>query len=140
MDRAGLLLVDDDAEVRSALGALLARLPGCRLRAVVDSGSAAVGAVARLRPRGVVIDAELPEALATVALLRAAAPSLRIVLLSTYGRARRAALASGADAYLLKDCGPCALAAALGLAPLRPNEATNPLDISTGAPSARVTA
>jgi two-component system response regulator DesR len=116
-----VLLVEDDEVVHRALGFLIDLLPGCALVGVALTVGQALEAVARLRPDVVLMNADLPGALPAIGHLRAAGQSpadtaakpLRIVLLSVYGRGERAARASGADAYLLKDCGPGALCAAL---------------------------
>src|SRR5690348_14259878 len=121
MNPTRVLLVESGESVHRALGYLIDLLADCELVGVVATVEQALVAVGRLRPDVVLMDADLPGALAAIPHLRAAcqlpaAPAAhpqRIVLLSVYGRGERAARASGADAYLLKDCGPSALCAAL---------------------------
>jgi DNA-binding NarL/FixJ family response regulator len=125
MGQKRVLLVEEDAAVHRALGLLIGLLPGCTLVGVAPTVAQALDAAARLRPDALVMNAELPGALAAVDQLRAAArpaadaaaPPLRVVLISVYGRGERLARASGADAYLLADCGPRALCAALRCSP-----------------------
>jgi DNA-binding NarL/FixJ family response regulator len=113
--------VEDAGSVLHALGMLIDLLPDCKLVGTAATVAEAIDAVARLRPDVVLMNAELAGALAAIAVLRAAsqppdgapAKAPRIVLISLYGRGERDAQASGADAYLLKDCGPRALHAAL---------------------------
>ena len=121
MELGRVLLVQADEAVLQALSSLIVLLPGCELVGTAPTVTQTIAAVARLRPDVLLLDAELPGALGAIARLRAAAEPkqggsarrLRVVLLSVYGRGERAAWASGADAYLLADCGPGALQAAL---------------------------
>jgi DNA-binding NarL/FixJ family response regulator len=116
-----VLLVEDDEVVHRALGFLIDLLPGCALVGIVPTVAQAMKQVARLRPDVVLMSAELPGALTAIDQLRAAAlpaddapaTPMRIVLISVYGRGEQRARASGADAYVLADCGPGALCAAL---------------------------
>jgi DNA-binding NarL/FixJ family response regulator len=121
MELVHVLLVQADEPVQQALSSLIALLPGCELVGTAPTVTQAIAAVARLCPDVLLLDAELPGALGAIARLRAAAEPkqggparrLRVVLISVYGCGERAARASGADAYLLADCGPGALQAAL---------------------------
>jgi CheY-like chemotaxis protein len=133
-----VLLVEDDEVVHRALGCLIDLLPGCALVGIALTVGQALEAVTHLRPDVLLMNAELPGALAAIDQLRAAAQPtdgaagapMRIVLISVYGRGERLARASGADAYVLADCGPWALCAALhGEHPAEPSgagESTGP--------------
>jgi DNA-binding NarL/FixJ family response regulator len=121
VDALRVLLVEDDEVVHRALGSLIDLLPGCALVGIALTVGQALEEVARLRPDVLLMNAELPGALAAIGALRAAAvppdgasvTPLRVVLVSVYGRGERLARAGGADAYILADCGPWVLCAAL---------------------------
>jgi DNA-binding NarL/FixJ family response regulator len=116
-----VLLVEDDEVVHRALGCLIDLLPGCALVGIARTVAQALDEVAQLRPDVLLMSAEVPGALAAINSLRTAAvtpadeaaAALRVVLISVYGRGEQQARAGGADAYVLADCGPWALCAAL---------------------------
>ena len=141
MNLLRVLLVEDDEVVHRALGFLIDLLPGCALVGIALTVSQALEEVARLRPDVVLMSAELPGALTAIEHLRAAAvpadgataTPMRVVLISVYGRGEQRARASGADAYVLADCGPGALRAALhGEPSAAPGCATDPTDPRRG--------
>ncbi len=127
MDLLRVLLVENDEVVHRALGSLIDLLPGCVLVGIALTVAQALEAVVQLQPDVLIMNAELPGGLAAINALRAAAlrpagaagAPLRIILISVYGRGEQQARASGADAYVLADCGPRALCAALHGEPCR---------------------
>ena len=56
----GVLIVDDQPTFRKALRDLVAATPGLTLAGEVDSGEAAIDAVASLAPRMVIMDKRMP--------------------------------------------------------------------------------
>lgn len=106
-----IFLVDDHASFRSCLGDILAGQPGL---VVVGSAESAAQALQRLqaddggeRAEVVVLDLEMPglRGPEAAAALRAAAPELRILVLSSHDDAPfvAAMLAAGAHGYASKD-------------------------------------
>jgi two-component system, NarL family, response regulator DesR len=73
--------------------------------------------VVRTRPDVALLDIEMPgqDGLSTAAELAAAAPSCRVLIVTTFGRSGylRRALAAGASGFLLKDAPATELAAAI---------------------------
>ena len=107
MPNISVLLVDDHNIVRQGLRALLVAEGDIDIVAEAQSGREAVQLVEKLRPEVVVMDLAMPllngwEATRQILKLL---PSVRIVVLSTYGDDEhiQQAIAAGAAAYLLKQ-------------------------------------
>ncbi|WP_147944427.1 response regulator transcription factor [Microbispora sp. CSR-4] len=105
-----VLLADDQALVRGALAAMLALEPDIEVVAQVGSGEEVVEAARRARPDVALIDVQMPgrDGLEVTADLRAALPSCRVVICTTFGRpgyfAR--AMENGASGFVVKDAPP----------------------------------
>jgi two-component system, NarL family, response regulator DesR len=102
-----LLLADDQALVRGALAALLALEPDLEVVAEVGRGDAVVAAARRTRPHVALLDVEMPglDGISATAALRAALPSCRVLVVTTFGRPGylRRAMAAGASGFVVKD-------------------------------------
>ena len=138
-----VLLAEDQAMVRGALAALLSREKDIEVVAEVARGDAVVEAASASLPDVALLDIEMPggDGLAAAQALRAALPSCRVVILTTFGRSGylRRALERGAVGFLLKDAPASEPASALRrvmngervvdpeLALLALSEGTNPL-------------
>jgi two-component system, NarL family, response regulator DesR len=112
-----VLLAEDQAMVRGALAALL-RLEGdIAVVAEVARGDGVVPAALAARPDVALLDIEMPggDGLQAAHALRAAVPSCRVVILTTFGRSGylRRAMESGAVGFLLKDAPAAELAVAI---------------------------
>ncbi|MEU8177408.1 response regulator transcription factor [Microbispora hainanensis] len=105
-----VLLADDQALVRGALAAMLALEPDIEVVAQVGSGEEVVEAARRSLPDVALIDVQMPgrDGLEVTADLRAALPSCRVVICTTFGRpgyfAR--AMENGASGFVVKDAPP----------------------------------
>jgi DNA-binding NarL/FixJ family response regulator len=107
MPNISVLLVDDHNIVRQGLRALLVAEGDIDIIAEAETGREAVQLAERLRPEVVVMDLAMPLLNgweATRQILKTI-PSVRIVVLSTYGDDEhiQQAIAAGAAAYLLKQ-------------------------------------
>jgi two-component system, NarL family, response regulator DesR len=105
-DPTRLLLADDQALVRGALAALLALEPDLVVVAEVGRGDEVVAAAQRTQPDVALVDVEMPglDGIAAAA-LRAALPSCRVLVVTTFGRPGylRRAMAAGASGFVVKD-------------------------------------
>ena len=102
-----VLLAEDQAMVRGALAALLSLEGDIEVVAEVARGDEVVPAALTTRPDVALLDIEMPggDGLQAADALRAALPSCRVVILTTFGRSGylRRAMESGAVGFLLKD-------------------------------------
>lgn len=93
--------------VREALAALLGLEPDIEVVAQVARADEVVDAARAHRPDVALLDIEMPgmTGLDAAAVLRTELPSVRIVILTTFGRPGhlRRAMESGAEAFLVKD-------------------------------------
>ena len=96
-----VLVVDDDARVRAALGAELTAA-GCRVEALAPDDLAA-GTRRPSETDVALVDVALPAVDTGLALIRRLSATLPVVAFSINGAACAAALAAGAAAYLEKD-------------------------------------
>lgn len=112
-----LLLADDQALVRGALSALLGLEPDLEVVVEVGSGDAVVAAALEHRPDVALLDVEMPgmDGIAATAELRRAAPDVRVLIVTTFGRPGylRRALQAGASGFVVKDTPAAQLADAV---------------------------
>jgi DNA-binding NarL/FixJ family response regulator len=127
-----ILLADDHRMVRAGLRSLLAAADDVEVVAEAADGAQAVQAVADSGPDLVLMDLSMPvlDGIAATRAIRTAHPDVRVVVLSSFDDQDRVrqAVAAGATGYVLKDCTPEDLLAAIrsaaaGHAPLDPRVA-----------------
>jgi two-component system response regulator DesR len=106
-EQVRLLLADDQGLVRGALAALLELEPDLTVVAEVGRGDEVVAAAEKARPDVALLDVEMPgmNGIAATAALRAAVPSCRVVIVTTFGRPGylRRAMEAGASGFVVKD-------------------------------------
>jgi two-component system response regulator DesR len=102
-----LLLADDQALVRGALAALLNLEPDLQVVAEVGRGDEVVAEARRVRPDVALLDVEMPglSGIAATEAVRAAVPTCRVLVVTTFGRPGylRQAMAAGASGFIVKD-------------------------------------
>lgn len=117
-----VLIVDDHAVVRRGIRAYLEALDGFRVVAEAANGQEAVDrlnamSAHRELPDVVLMDLLMPQmdGVAATARIVAAFPSVKVVVLTSFGEMERvhAALENGASGYLLKDAEPTEVVAAI---------------------------
>jgi NarL family two-component system response regulator LiaR len=112
-----LMLVDDHEMVRTGLRTFLGLQPDIEVVGEAGSGEQALALVPGLAPDIVLLDLVLPgmSGLDVVRRLRAAHPSVKVVVLTSYAGEDSVlpAVRAGVAGYLLKDVGPSELADAL---------------------------
>lgn len=115
VQRAQVLVVDDQPRARSSMRALLATWPMAGTVREAANGREALSMVEAYQPDLILMDARMPEmdGLIATRLIKARWPQVRIVVLSMYGEYCEAALAAGADAFVSKVDSPDRLLAAL---------------------------
>ncbi|HKS46000.1 MAG TPA: response regulator transcription factor [Amycolatopsis sp.] len=105
-----VLLADDQAMVRGALATVLGLEPDIEVVSQVGSGDEVVPAAKEHGPDVALLDVQMPgkDGLTAAAELRAALPTCRIIICTTFGRpgylAR--AMAAGAVGFVVKDAPP----------------------------------
>lgn len=103
-----IMLIDDHALVREALGRLLADEHDLRVVGSFDEGEAALDFAAREQPDVAILDVAMPGAsgIEVARRLRADSPWTRLLMLSMHSRADyvQDALRAGAHGYVLKEC------------------------------------
>lgn len=116
-DPIRLLLVDDQALVRGAMGALLGLEPDLVVVGEAADGLAAQEQAGRLRPDVCLMDVQMAgvDGIAATAGVRAASPGTRVLIVTTFARPGyvRSALDAGASGFIVKDAPPEALADAV---------------------------
>ncbi|MGD8398868.1 MAG: response regulator transcription factor [Anaerolineae bacterium] len=110
-----VVIADDRRATRQGLRALLDLLPEVEIVGEAADGQASVDLVAQRRPDVVVIDMQMPgiDGVEATRRIKAQWPAVRVIALTMYAGYRGAALAAGADAFLLKDGEPNALLGAI---------------------------
>ena len=103
-----VLLADDHPLLRESFRTLLDVTPGLALAGEAGTGAEAV-LLARLhRPDVVLMDVQMPgmDGITATRRIRAATPSVRVIMLTTFAPDDyvRAALHAGASGFLVKDC------------------------------------
>ena len=112
-----VLIAEDQAMIRGALAALLAREQDIEVVARVERGDAVIEEALRTNPDVALLDIEMPgqDGITAAAALRGKLPSCRVLILTIFGRPGylRRAVDSGVAGFLLKDAPPEELAAAV---------------------------
>ena len=120
--RVQVLIVDHEVRTRQGLQALLAAWPEIKVVGAAENSVEAVQLVEKYRPDVALMDIPMPvmalsrspersegsaeetDGLEVIRLIKSRWPQVRIVVLTMYTAHRAAALAAGADAFLLKGC------------------------------------
>ncbi|MFF2486974.1 response regulator [Microbacterium sp. NPDC058062] len=112
-----LLLADDQALVRGALSALLGLEPDIAVVAEVGRGDEVVATALASLPDVAMLDIEMPglDGIAAAAALRAALPTCRVLIVTTFGRPGylKRAMQAGAAGFVVKDTPAAQLADAV---------------------------
>jgi two-component system response regulator DesR len=112
-----VLLADDQHLVRGALAALLSLEDDIDVVAEVGRGDEIVAAARAANPDVALLDVEMPglDGIAAAGALRAAVPSCRVLILTTFGRPGylRRAMEAGALGFVVKDTPAMELATAV---------------------------
>ena len=105
MEKARILIVDDQASVREGLRTVL-ELEGLEIVGEAAEGREAVQLVEKLRPDVVLMDARMPvlDGLEATRLIKEKWPEVKVIVLTMYALHQADALAAGADAFLVKGC------------------------------------
>jgi DNA-binding NarL/FixJ family response regulator len=118
-DTIRVLLVDDDALVRSGLRMMLAGAERIDVVGEADDGRAVLGAVDRHRPDVVLMDIRMPQldGIAATRLLRGQPDPPAVLVLTTFDADELVlrALRAGAAGFLLKDTPPTEIVRAIEL-------------------------
>lgn len=113
----GVLLVDDDALVRSGLSLMLRGAQTIEVLGEVSDGDEVPAAVAALRPDVVLMDIRMSrvDGIAATLALRSKPAAPEVIMLTTFDADREvlAALDAGASGYLLKDTSPAEIVRAV---------------------------
>ncbi len=119
METVRVLLVDDDALVRSGLRLILSSADDIDVVGETDDGACAVTAVRQHRPDVVLMDIRMPhmDGITATAALRALDPPPQVIVLTTFQADEHvvAALRAGASGFLVKDTPPGDILAAIRL-------------------------
>jgi DNA-binding NarL/FixJ family response regulator len=114
-----VLLVDDDALVRSGLRMMLAGAAGIEVVGEADDGRGVLAAVDRHRPDVVLMDIRMPhlDGIAATRLLRGQPSPPEVIVLTTFDADELVvrALQAGAAGFLLKDTPPAEIVRAIEL-------------------------
>ncbi|GAA5195336.1 response regulator transcription factor [Arthrobacter gyeryongensis] len=102
-----LVIADDQALVRGALAALLGLEPDIEVVAELGDGTGVAAAVVEYSADVAMLDVEMPglDGISAAAAVRRAAPSCRVLMVTTFGRPGylKRAMQAGASGFVVKD-------------------------------------
>ena len=112
-----VLIADDSVRAREGLRALLTMWQEIEIVGEAATGQDAVRLVAECRPDIVLMDLHMPvlDGIQATRLIKQQWPAVTVVVLTMYAVDQSAALAAGADVFLIKGNAPDRLLAALGV-------------------------
>lgn len=107
MQPISILIADDDPMVRQCLRRAVEQDARLRILWEADNGLQALLMAQQFQPHVVLLDAQMPrmDGIEATRCLRQRNQQSRILVMSVYEHMRAPALAAGADAFLIKDCG-----------------------------------
>jgi two-component system, NarL family, response regulator len=115
--RAGVLVVDDHALLRTGVANIISQEPDLHVVAEAANGLEALAAFERYHPDVTLLDLRMPEmeGVEVVRQMRLRDPQARVIVLTTYDTDDdiQRALKAGAKAYILKDISADALVACI---------------------------
>ena len=107
MDRiTRLIIADDSPRARHGLCAILAARPGLDIVGEASQGEEALAMIEAQHPNVALLDVHMPvmDGIEAARAIKKRWPQTRVVLISMYADYQKEALASGADAFLVKGC------------------------------------
>ena len=112
-----VLIADDSARTRQGLRVLFATWPEIAVVGEAANGQDAVQMMAECRPDIVLMDLHMPvlDGVQATRLIKQQWPAVTVIVLTMYAVEQSAALAAGADAFLMKGSAAERLLAALGV-------------------------
>jgi DNA-binding NarL/FixJ family response regulator len=101
-----LILADDNPHARHGLRAMLSAHSNLEVLGEATQGEEAIALVETLQPDVALLDVRMPKAdgIQATRTIKNRWPKVRVVLISMYADYKEAALAAGADAFLVKGC------------------------------------
>ena len=111
-----LVIADDSPRARHGECAILAIQPGIQVVGEAADGKEAIRLVETIQPDGVILDVRMPgmDGLQASRIIKDRWPEIKVIVLSMYAAYREEALATGADAFLVKGCPTKELLDAIG--------------------------
>jgi two-component system, NarL family, response regulator LiaR len=107
MNKIRVLVVDDQTVVREGLVAILATYPDIEVVGQAAEGNQALEMIKQAKPNVVLLDLQMPglDGLATIPKIREMAPTVRIMVVTSFADSDRVyqAIKAGALGYILKD-------------------------------------
>jgi DNA-binding NarL/FixJ family response regulator len=107
MRKIKVLIVDDNAAIRNGLCSILRAHADIELVGRAENGLEAIDQAERLQPDVILMDAQMPgmDGVETTRRIKERLPDIKILFLTVHTGCIKAALAAGADSYLMKDSG-----------------------------------
>lgn len=102
-----VLIVDDTSVIRDGLQSILRPNPDIEVVGEASDGFDAVAKAEQLQPDVILMDAQMPEmdGVEATRQIKERSPGIKILFLTVYAGYVEAALAAGADRFLMKDSG-----------------------------------
>ena len=112
-----VLIADDSARTREGLRVLFATWPEITVVGEAADGQEAVQLVAERQPNIVLMDLHMPvmDGIQATQLIKQRWPAVTVIVLTMYPVEQAAAIAAGADAFIIKGSAPEHLLAAIGV-------------------------